>query len=103
MKYFLLFLVAAGSYIYYERSQAWNDNDLAELVMEKSEELCVMPELLEQYSISTKQCASNFTRNIDTCLVEAEQKYPGKEFESKAQILKAFNETLNCIIVKMEK
>ena len=69
MKYFLLFLVAAGSYIYYERSQACNDNDLAELVIEKSEELCVMPELLEQYNISTKQCASDFTLNIDICLV----------------------------------
>ena len=104
MKYILLFLViAAGSYIYYERSRAWDDADLEALVIDKNQDLCVMPELLEQYNITPTQCEEAFTANIDYCLAETEQKFPGDEFESKAQILKAFNQTLNCIIVNMEK
>lgn len=103
MKYFLLFLVIAGAYIYYERSRAWNDADLEGLIIEKNEDLCVMPELLEQYNITPTQCEEAFTANIDYCLAQTEQKFPGEEFESKAEILEAFNQTLNCIVVNMER
>lgn len=102
MKYFLFVLVVFSGYIYYERSTPWNDADLEGLVIEKNGELCVMPELLEQYNLTTTRCEELFTANMDYCLVQAEQKYPGEEFESKAQILEAFNDTLNCIVVKME-
>jgi len=101
MKYFLLLLTIAIGYVYYERSRPWNDDDLALLVTEKSEDLCVMPELLTQYDITTKQCEAVFEARIAGCLEEAELSYPGETFKSKDEILTAFNQSLSCIVMQM--
>jgi len=103
MKYFLLLIVIVGAYIYYERSTPWNDADLESLVLEKSEELCVTPELLAEYEVTSTQCEEGITANIDYCLAQTEQNYPGEEFTSKAEILEAFKQTLNCIVVNIKK
>jgi len=60
-----------------------------------------MPELLAEYEINEAQCHLVFTSSIDNCTAQAEQSYPGETFTSKQQFLAAFNETLACIVEKM--
>jgi len=103
MKYFLLFLVVAGGYIYYQQGQLWNDEDLAQLITQKNQDLCSMPELLETYKITEKQCAVTFVSSIEPCLAKTDQLFPGEEFETKAQLLEAFNGTMSCIVDGMGK
>ena len=106
MKYFFLFLVVLGvigyTFYYGGDNSTWTDDDLETLVIQKNEDLCTMPELLDQYHITPKQCSAAFVSQIDTCLNKTEKTFPGYEFESKNEFLKAFNETLNCIILSME-
>jgi len=101
MKYFLLVLTIIIGYVYYEYSRPWNDNDLAVLVTEKSEDLCVMPELLTQYKITSAQCETTFEKSLQGCLEETEQNYPGETFTSKKELLTAFNQSLSCIVMQM--
>ena len=103
MKYFLLFLVVAGGYMYCQQGQLWNDDDLLQLVEQKNEDLCSMPELLEKYKITEKQCAVTFVSSIEPCLAKMEVKYPGEEFETKGKLLEAFNGTMGCIVEEMGK
>jgi len=106
MKYFFLFLVVLGviGYVFYYGgdNSIWTDDDLETLVIQKNEELCAMPELAEEHNTTPKQCGVAFTSQIDTCLAETEQIFPGDEFDSKSAFLKAFNTTLSCIVVNMK-
>ena len=106
MKYFFLFLVVLsviGYTFYYGGDHSiWNDDDLEMLVIQKNEALCAMPELLEEHNTTSKQCRVAFTSQIDACLAQTEQTFPGYEFDSKNAFLKAFNTTLSCIVVNMK-
>jgi hypothetical protein len=106
MKYFFLFLIllaAIGYTFYYGGDDSvWTDADLETLVMQKNEDLCLMPEFLEEYKINQAECQEIFISKIDYCLEQTEQSYPGEEFESKQQFLDAFNEALSCIALNMK-
>lgn len=106
MKYFFLFLVVLGAigytFYYGGDDSVWTDDDLKTLVLQKNESLCAMPELLEEHNTNPKQCGIDFLSQVDTCLVETEAVFPGDEFDSKHDFLKAFNTTLSCIVVNMK-
>lgn len=101
MKYILIILVLGGAYYQYQKNELWTDEGLISALVEKNDELCSMPELLNEKDITKDQCKIIFTLKIDECADVSEQKYPGDKFESKEQFEQAGKEVLNCIVRNM--
>jgi len=105
MKYLFLVLIGLVGYTFYYGGDdsTWTDDDLETLVMQKNEDLCIMPEFLEEYKITEEACRLSFASKAELCLTQVEQTYPGEDFASKNQFLEAFNDALSCIATNMRQ
>ena len=97
MKYLILILIIGAGYYHFSNMQLWTDEILVQGLAHNQDKYCSDPKILKDYNTTEEKCADIYAVSLPICAAQAENKFPGENYNSQKDFIEGGDIIITCI------